>query len=79
MQRVADLLGARVAVAAEEEATVVGACALVALRDGTVSLDDLRQRRARSQAHYQPRISADERGARMARFGRALLLARQWR
>ena len=79
MQRVADLLGAPVAVAAEEEATVVGACALVALRSGTVSLDDLRQRRARSQAHYQPRISADERGARIARFDRALVLARQWR
>ncbi len=79
MQRVADLLGAPVAVAAEEEATVVGACALVALRSGTVSLDDLRQRRARSQAHYQPRINADERGARIARFDRGLALARQWR
>ena len=79
MQRVADLLGAAVAIAAEEEATVVGACALVALRAGTVNLDDLRQRRARSQAHYQPRITADERGARIARFERALALAGQWR
>jgi hypothetical protein len=58
---------------------VVGACALVALRDGTVNFDDLRQRRARSQAHYQPRISADERGARIARFDRALALVGQWR
>lgn len=79
MQRVADLLGAPLEVAAEEEATVVGACALAALRLGIVSLDDLRERRGRSQAHYEPRISADERGARIARSDRALSLARQWR
>ncbi len=79
MQRVADLLGAPLAIAADEEATAIGACALAALRLGTVSLDDLRQRRARSQAHYEPRITADERGARIARSDRALVLARQWR
>jgi len=79
MQRVADLLGAPVAIAAEEEATVVGACALVHLARGTVRLDDLRRRRAQSQAHYEPRIGADERAARIARSGQALALVRQWR
>lgn len=79
MQRVADLLGAPLAVAAEEEATVVGACALVLLARGTVRLADLRRRRARSQAQYEPRIGADERSARIARADRAMSLARQWR
>ncbi|MBL0213596.1 MAG: glycerol kinase [Myxococcales bacterium] len=79
MQRVADLLGRPVAVAAEEEATVVGACAIAALRLGTITLDEVRQRRARGQAHYVPQLSADQRGARLAQFDRALALARQWR
>jgi glycerol kinase len=79
MQRVADLLGAPVEIAEEEEATVVGACAMAALKLGRVSIDDIRNRRARGQARFEPSISADERSARLARFDRALALARQWR
>jgi glycerol kinase len=79
MQRVADLLGAPVEVAEEEESTAVGACAMAALRIGRISLDDIRSRRARGQARFEPRITADERGTRLERFVRALALARQWR
>lgn len=79
MQRVADLLGVPVEIAAEEEATVVGAAALVLLARNAVSLVDLRQRRARGQALFEPRIGADERAARMARVGRAMSLVSQWR
>ena len=72
MQRQADLLGRPIAVAEEDEATVVGACALAALKLGTLSESDLRARKTRSSATYEPRISDDERGAMRARFARAL-------
>jgi glycerol kinase len=79
MQRVSDLLGQPVAVAAEEESTVVGACALAALRLGQVTLDDVRRRRTRTQARYEPRLSKDQRQVRLDQFDRAVALARQWR
>lgn len=79
MQRVADLLGAPVEIALEEEATVVGVAAMAALRLGRIDLDHLRQRRARSQARLSPVLSTDERAARLARWEKGLALARQWR
>ncbi len=79
MQLQADLLGRPVLVAAESEATVSGACAMASLALGETSLDELRGRRARSQARYEPQISTDERLARLDRFERAVALTRQWR
>lgn len=79
MQRVADLLGRPVAVAAEDEATVVGACAIAALRLGATTLDELRRRRTRARVAYAPAISVEQREARLAQFAHALALARQWR
>lgn len=79
MQRVADLLDRPVVVAAEEEATAVGACAIAALGAGAITFDDLRKRRAQAQAHYTPRMSETERTARLGQFDRALTLVRQWR
>jgi len=79
MQVVADLLGRPVAVAEQDEATVSGACALAALRLGTLTEPELRARRHRAQARYEPRSSADERDAKLARFARARALAASWR
>ena len=79
MQLVADLLGRPVAVAEQEEATAVGACAIAALRTGALTAGDLRARGRRVQARYEPRISGDERGARLGRFARARELAARWR
>ena len=79
MQRVADLLDRPVVVAAEEEATAVGACAIAALGKNAITLQDLRKRRAQGQAHYTPRMSETERSARFGQFQRALALVRQWR
>ncbi len=79
MQRVANLLDRPVVVAAEEEATAVGACAIAALGTGAITLHDLRKRRAQGQAHYTPHMSETERTARLGQFDRALALVRQWR
>lgn len=79
MQMVADLLGRPVAVAEQDEATAVGACAMAALRTGELTEDELRARRGRAQARYEPRISEDERGERLGRFARARELAARWR
>lgn len=79
MQLVADLLGRPVAVAEQEEATAVGACAIAALGTGALTAAELRARRGRVQARYEPRISDDERGARLARFARARELVTSWR
>ena len=79
MQLQADLLGRPVAVAEEDEATVTGACAIAALRTGALSESDLRARRGRTRARYEPRLSADERAARLDRFARARELAARWR
>jgi len=79
MQTQADLIGKPIVVAEEAESTVTGACAIAALRSGELSLADLRARRTRSCARFEPAISEDERSARLARFAAALALARQWR
>lgn len=76
MQRQADLLGRPVVVAEDDEATVIGACALAALRMGTLDEDALRARKARTGARYEPRLGADERAAVRARFDRAVALVR---
>lgn len=78
MQLQADLLGRPVVVAAEDEATAVGACAIAALARGEVTEAEVRRRGARSRARYEPRMSADERDARLARFARALALVRSY-
>jgi glycerol kinase len=79
MQLQADLLGRPIAVAEQDEATVVGACAIAALRLGALTEADLRARRGRARARYEPRISGDERGARLDRFARAREVAARWR
>jgi glycerol kinase len=66
-------------VAEQDEATVSGACAIAALRTRTLSETELRARRGRSRARYEPRMSADERAARLDRFARARELAARWR
>jgi glycerol kinase len=78
MQTHADLLGRPIVVAEEDEATVTGACALAALELGELTLDDLRARKTRVSACYQPVISADERASRRDRFTRAVALAREF-
>jgi glycerol kinase len=78
VQAVADLVGVPVVVAAEDEATVVGACLLAALKLGFVTRDQLRARRSQSRARYEPAISADERTRRLARFARARAHVQAW-
>lgn len=79
MQAHADLLGKPIVVAEEDEATVMGACALAALRLGELSFDELRARRTRSRVRYEPMISQDERTLRRARFHHATTLVRKFR
>nr|MBA3393092.1 glycerol kinase [Deltaproteobacteria bacterium] len=78
MQLQADLLGRPVVVAEEDEATVVGACAIAALRLGLTTLADVHARRTRSRRRFEPVMSADERAATLLRFRRAIALVRQW-
>jgi glycerol kinase len=79
MQAHADLLGTRIVVAQEDEATVTGACALAGLRLGDLTLDDIRTRRSRIGARYEPAMSKEERGDRRARFHQATTLVRKFR
>jgi glycerol kinase len=69
MQLQADLLGAPVEVSAEPEATVAGACFLAA----GLSDDEVLGRVATGRV-FVPRISVDEREARLARFAEAARL-----
>ncbi len=78
VQRQADLLGRPIVIAEEDEATVVGACALAALRMGTLTEDELRARKVRSSARFEPRISEDERAATLERFSRAVVAVRDY-
>lgn len=73
MQRQADVLGKPIVVAEEDEATVVGACALAALRMGTIDEAGVRARKQRTRVRYVPREDA---GAVRARFARALAVVR---
>jgi glycerol kinase len=79
MQRQADVLGRPIAIAEEDEATVVGACALAALRLGTLTEDELRARKQRARVRFEPRITADHRGALRDRFARAVASVRGYR
>jgi glycerol kinase len=74
MQLQADLLGVPVAVSAEPEATVMGACYLAARAIGWFADDHAITRRATTSQVFEPRVSADQREARMARFDRAVSL-----
>ena len=58
MQLQADILGRPIAIAEEDEATVVGACALAALRMGTLDEAAVRARKQRTSARYEPRKDA---------------------
>lgn len=78
MQLQADLLGRPILVAEEDEATAVGACAIAALGRRELTPEVLRTRKHRWRARYEPRISADERDSRLARFARALALVRRY-
>ena len=78
MQRQADLLGRPIAIAAEDEATVLGACALAALRAGTLTEAALRARKQTSRVRYEPAISDAERTAVRDRFARAVAAVRSY-
>ncbi len=78
MQLQADLLGRPVVVAEADEATVIGACTIAALRLGLTTLADVHARRTRSRRRYEPVMSADERAATLLKFRRAIALVRQW-
>jgi len=70
----ADVLGRPVIVAEEDEATVLGAATLAALRLGQITEDEVRARRTRFRARYQPRIADGPRAVLRERFARALAL-----
>jgi glycerol kinase len=74
MQMQADLLGVPVAVSSEPEATVMGACYLAARAIGLWPDDQVIARRATTSQVFEPRLSVDQREARMARFDRAVSL-----
>ena len=71
MQAVADLTGMEVRVAAARESTAIGMANLAAVSALGVTLPDLAAR-WQAEAAYAPRISADERAARLARWRRAI-------
>lgn len=78
MQMQADLLGVPVEVAAEAEATLRGACFLAA-RAAAVWTDDGEVRaRRRAGRVIEPKAPDAERRDRLARFERAVALAREW-
>ena len=78
MQLQADLAGVPVLVAREEEATVMGAAYMAARVAGLLASDADVRARAGAARVFEPRIGADERQARLARFDRAIELARAW-
>jgi glycerol kinase len=78
MQFQADIVGIPVEVAAIQETTAVGAAFLAGLATGVWrSPDELRRRRSVA-AHYEPRMSADDRETRYAGWLRAVERARGW-
>jgi glycerol kinase len=78
MQLHADLLGCPIDIAEQDEATALGACSLAALALGELTDDELRARKTRARARYEPRMSADEREHALVRFARARELTAQW-
>jgi glycerol kinase len=78
MQMQADLLGIPVEVAVEAEATLRGVCFLAARAAG-VWPDDGEIARSRAPGRVvAPGPASAERGARLARFERAVALVREW-
>jgi glycerol kinase len=78
MQFQADIAGIPVEVAEIQETTALGAAFLAGLATGVWrSSDDLRALRVVS-ARYEPRLSADERDTRYARWLRAVERSRGW-
>jgi glycerol kinase len=82
MQMQADLLGVPVEVSLEPEATVMGVCYLALTALGCWRDDgEIRERVAQQNATarvYEPKIGRAERDERLARFSRAVTLARNW-
>jgi glycerol kinase len=74
MQAVADLTGMDVAISAEPEATAAGAAALAARGAGIWRDDAPIHARVATSAVVEPRMSADERADRLARFDAAVAL-----
>ena len=78
MQLQSDVLGIPVEVAGVRETTALGAAFLAGLAVGVwSSTDELRRRRAVS-AHYEPRMSRDERETLYSGWQRAVERARGW-
>jgi glycerol kinase len=77
MQRVADLSGLEVQVAAAREATAIGIANLAAYSAWGVSLPELASR-WRAEAVYAPAMAAAEREAHLARWRRALAALQQF-
>ena len=71
MQAVADLTGLEVRVAAARESTAIGMANLAAVSALGYTLPDLAAR-WQAEAAYAPRIGAEERTARLARWRRAV-------
>jgi glycerol kinase len=77
MQALADVLGSPVQVAAAREASACGVASLAGHAALGTSLDELAARWQPAET-YTPRIDADERAARKARWQRALAAVRQY-
>ena len=78
MQMQADLLGVPVEVAADAEATLRGVCFLAARASGLWTDDEEIQKRRGAARVVEPRASPADRGARLARFERAVGLVQEW-
>jgi glycerol kinase len=78
VQAIADLTGKTVVVATEDEATVVGACLLAALKLGLATHEQIRARKSQVGSRYRPDISEDERTKRLAQFVRARAHVQAW-
>ena len=76
MQFQADLLGCPVEVAADAEATALGAAALAGLATGVWEGPEAIRERVRIGARYEPAMSRDEASARRVEWRRAVERAR---
>jgi len=77
VQRIADVIGRPVAIAEEDEATVLGAATLAELRLGRIDEAAVRARRARTRATLSPRLDTPARATLRERFAAALALTTQ--
>jgi glycerol kinase len=76
MQFQSDLQGCPVEVAADADATALGAAALAGLATGVWDGPDAIRARVRTGARYEPKMSRDEANARRVEWGRAVERAR---